>query len=48
MGRKRWRAASSAASKGDIPAIIFWLANSTIRIAFFAASPMSVTRPIWK
>ena len=48
IGRKRRRAACSAASTGDLPWRKACCANSTIRIAFFAASPMSTTRPIWK
>jgi len=31
-----------------MPSWYFMTANSTIRIAFFAARPSSVTRPIWK
>jgi hypothetical protein len=48
IGRKRRRAASSAASLALIPSAYFWAANSTIRMAFFEASPISTTRPIWK
>ena len=48
MGRKRRRAALRAASMGDMPAKKPCWANSTIRIAFLAASPISTTRPIWK
>jgi multidrug efflux pump subunit AcrB len=48
IGRKRMRAAFTAASYAESPLSISWFANSTIRIAFFAASPMRVTRPIWK
>ena len=47
-GRKRMRAASMAASAADLPSSRALTANSTIRIAFFAARPISVTRPIWK
>ena len=48
IGRNLSRAASSAASETDRPSRWRWAANSTIRIAFFAARPISVTRPIWK
>ena len=48
IGRKRSRAASIAAADVDRPSSCRRSANSTIRIAFFAASPSSVTRPIWK
>src|SRR6185436_17492430 len=48
IGRKRSRAASTAAAEADNPSSRFSTANSTIRIAFFAARPSSVTRPIWK
>ena len=48
IGRKRKRAASIAACATGIPSFIFWLANSTIRIAFFAASPIKAIRPTWK
>ena len=44
-GRKRSRAASSAASTGDRPFACSCAANSTIRIAFFAARPISTTQP---
>ena len=46
IGRKRRRADSSAASSSGAPASCFALANSTIRMAFFAARPISITRPI--
>src|SRR4026207_2343535 len=46
IGRKRSLAASMAASISGIPASYRVLANSTIRMAFFADSPMSVTMPI--
>ncbi len=47
IGRKRRRAASIAASVSDLPSSrCMCAANSTIRIAFFAASPTSVTSPI--
>ena len=48
IGRKRRRAASIAASRGGSPFACSCAANSTIRIAFFAARPISTTRPIWK
>ncbi len=48
IGLKRWRAASIAAVVASIPASTFCTANSTIRMAFFAANPISVTNPIWK
>ena len=48
MGRKRRRAPSRAASSTPRPSARFWAANSTIRMAFFAARPISTTRPIWK
>ena len=46
IGRKRSRAPSNAASIRLFPFSNSSLANSTIRIAFFAASPMSMTKPI--
>jgi len=46
MGRSRSLAASIAALTASMPASRFILANSTIRIAFLAARPMSSTRPI--
>ena len=46
IGRSRVRAAVTAASPGVAPASSVWRANSTIRIAFFAASPTSTTKPI--
>ena len=48
IGLKRILAASSAACATGIPSSIFWLANSTIKIAFFAANPTNVIKPIWK
>src|SRR6185369_9341147 len=48
IGRKRRRAASLAASIGDLPSSTPRCANSTIRIAFFAARPISTIKPIWK
>ena len=47
IGRKRSFAASLAASTGDLPFSDSTLANSTIRIAFLAARPISMTSPIW-
>ena len=46
IGRKRSRADSSAASSTDWPSSCLALANSTIRIAFLAARPTSMIRPI--
>ena len=46
IGRKRSRADSNAAASTDWPSSCLALANSTIRIAFFAASPTSMIRPI--
>ena len=46
IGRSRRRAALTAAAAGLLPASCAWRANSTIRIAFFAASPTSTTKPI--
>ena len=48
IGRNRRRAASSAAAEYDSPSPRLSMAYSTIRIAFLAARPISVTRPIWK
>ena len=49
IGRKRSRAALVAASiDRSSPASRCCEANSTIRMAFFAARPTSVTSPIWK
>ena len=47
IGRKRSFAASSAASMTGRPFSTSSLANSTIRIAFLAARPISMIRPIW-
>ena len=46
MGRKRRRADSSAACSIVLPSSYLALANSTMRIAFLAASPMSMIKPI--
>ena len=48
MGRKRRCAASSAACSTLRPWACKSLANSMIRMAFFADRPMMVIRPIWK
>ena len=47
IGRSRSRHASSVAWRRDSPASRWYLANSTIRIAFLLASPTSTTKPIW-
>ena len=47
IGRNRRRADSRAASSVGIPSSSLALANSTIRIAFLAARPMSMMSPIW-
>lgn len=44
--RKRWRAPATAASTIDRPSARCSRANSTIRMAFFAARPTSSTSPI--
>ncbi len=46
IGRSRSRAPSRAASMTDLPFSYSTLANSTIRIAFLAASPISMIKPI--
>ena len=48
IGRSRMRAASMAASITDMPCRRSCSANSTIRIEFLAARPISITRPIWQ
>ena len=49
IGRRRSRAAPTAASYGDKPSLCrSSTANSKIRMAFFAASAISTVRPIWK
>src|SRR5271157_2608493 len=48
MGRRRMRAASTAASRTERPLWRNCSANSTIRIPFLLASPMSITNPIWQ
>ena len=47
IGRRRSRAPSSAASTSCRPFLISSRANSTMRMAFFAARPMSIAKPIW-
>ena len=47
IGRKRRRAASTAASRMERPSARRWRAISTMRMAFLAESAMSRTRPIW-
>ena len=46
IGRKRSFAADIVASMSGLPASSSIFANSTIRIAFFAARPMSMISPI--
>ena len=48
IGRRRSLAASTTACASGLPALRSWIANSTIRIAFFAARPITVIRPILK
>ena len=48
IGRKRSLAACSVALRTLTPASVSSLANSTISMAFLAASPISITSPIWK
>src|SRR5207249_3941896 len=45
--RRRRRQASIAASMGDLPSSCFTFANSTIRMAFLQARPISTMKPIW-
>ncbi|MCW0450776.1 hypothetical protein NB706_003610 [Xanthomonas sacchari] len=47
IGRRRTAEASTIASRTLRPASRNWLANSTIRMPFLAASPTSITMPIW-
>ena len=47
IGRKRILAPARAASINGLPFSYSSRANSTIRMAFLAASPISMTRPIW-
>jgi len=46
-GRKRRRAPSVAASSNGTPRSRCSFANSTMRMPFFAASPISTIMPIW-
>ena len=46
IGRRRSRAPSSAASTIDPPCSSRSFANSTIKMAFLAVRPTSITRPI--
>ena len=46
IGLRRWRAPFSAAVTSASPCSSSALANSTIRIAFFAESPINMMRPI--
>ena len=48
IGRKRRWAAASAASTAVLPCACRSLANSMIRIAFFADRPMMVISATWK
>ena len=48
IGRSLMRAASTAASTMERPCPRSCSANSTIRIEFFAASPINMTRPTWQ
>ena len=48
IGRSRSREASTAASRIESPCLRFRIANSMMRMAFLAASAISVSRPIWK
>ena len=48
IGRRRIRADSTAASTMERPRPRSCSANSTMRIEFFAASPMSRIRPTWQ
>ena len=46
IGRSRSLAPSSAASASGFQCSFWSLANSTIKIAFFAAKPISMIKPI--
>ena len=48
IGRNRRCIAVIAAETASCPFSTSSLANSTIRMAFFATSPTSITSPIWK
>jgi pilus assembly protein CpaC len=47
IGRKRVSAASIAAPAMSRPRALSWLANSTIKIPFLLARPISITKPTW-
>src|ERR1700739_4234580 len=47
IGRRRRRQASITASSRSLPSASMSRANSTIRMAFLAASPTSTMKPIW-
>ena len=47
-GRRRMRAAATAASTMPAPLARICAQNSTMRMAFLADSPIRVIRPIWK
>ena len=46
IGRKRSFAPASVASKSGLPFSYSSFANSTMRMAFLAARPISITKPI--
>ncbi len=48
IGRRRTRAPASAASKSVWPRSYSSLQNSTMRMAFLAARPITMIRPIWE
>ncbi len=48
IGRRRMRHASIAESTRLLPCSCSSLANSTIRMAFFAARPTVTSKPTWK
>jgi hypothetical protein len=48
IGRRRRRAALTAASNTPMPSLMRSSANSTIRIAFLAETPIVVIRPTWR
>ena len=47
IGLNLMAAASNTATSKFLPSFLNWFANSTIRIPFFAVSPMSIIRAIW-
>ena len=47
MGLSRCCAALSNACSNKTPLSRSWLANSTIKMPFFAAKPINITMPIW-